>query len=239
MNQDHQTIEELLAGHALRSLSPGDAVLADQLLAEHVPSCPICRGLLVDLRSVASELALVPSPLRPPETLLARLHRDLGSRRRRRRPVQLFAVAAGVVLVAGMSGLAVTQGLRASHGEARATALGNRARALGNIMDFVAQPDAKVAPVGPTKEISAPGKALFYLYGRDVPMPAPGMVYRVWLVAGSIPTYVGEFLPEDGFVGLEVPFDPSRYDTLWVCPALAGSPHVAPLPGDVLWRAGA
>jgi Anti-sigma-K factor rskA len=231
VSQDHERIEELLAGYVLRSLSGADVDEADRLLFEHVPTCITCRGLLGDFQSVTADLALAASPLRPPETLLPHLHRELAPRRRRGRPMQLFAVAASVVVIAGLAGLAVTQGIRANHGEARATA-------LSNIMDFVAQPDATVAPVGPTSEISEPGRELFYLYGRDVPMPAPGLVYRVWLVAGSTPTYVGEFLPDKGFVGVEIRFDPSRYDTLWVCLAPAGSPHVAPLATDVLWQAG-
>ena len=238
MSQDHEQIEELLAGYVLRSLSGEDAAAADRLLAEHVPSCLTCRGLLADFRVITADLALAASPMRPPETLLPHLHRELESpARRTRRPLQFLAVAASVVVVAGLAGLAVTQGVRAHNGEARATALSNRAATLSNIMDFVAQPDATVAPVGPASEISEPGRELFYLYGRDVPMPAPGMVYRVWLVDGSVPTYVGEFLPDQGFVGVEIRFDPSRYDALWVCLAPAGSARLTPSESDVLWRA--
>lgn len=231
MSQDHERIEELLAGYVLRSLSGEDAEEADRLLSEHVPSCLTCRGLLTDFQSLTADLALAAPPIRPPETLLPRLHRELEPRTRRGRPMQMFAVAASVVVFAGLAGLAVTQGIRASQGEARATA-------LSNMMDFVAQPDATVSKVGPATEISAPGRELFYLYGRDVPMPAPGMVYRVWLVAGSTPTYVGEFLPDEGFVNLEIRFDPSRYDTLWVCLAPSGSQQVLPSESDVLWEAG-
>jgi hypothetical protein len=230
VSQDHEKIEELLAGYVLRSLSGEDAGEADRLLSEHVPSCITCRGLLTDFQALTSDLALAAPPMRPPDTLLPRLHRELEPRTRRGRPMQLFAVAASVVVVAGLAGLAVTQGIRASHGEARATA-------LSNMMDFVAQPDATVAPVGPATEISAPGRELFYLYGRNVPTPAPGMVYRVWLVAGATPTYVGEFLPDEGFVNVEIRFDPSRYDTLWVCLAPSGSQRSAPSVGDVLWQA--
>ena len=231
MNDDHEKIEELLAGYVLRSLSGEDAVEADRLLSQHVPSCITCRGLLADFQSLTADLALAAPPRTPPETLLPHLHRELEPRRRRGRPMQLFAVAASVIVVAGLTGVAFTQGVRAKHGEARASA-------LGQIMDFVAQPDATVAPVGPAKEISEPGRELFYIYGRDIPMPPTGMVYRVWLVSGSTPTYVGEFLPDKGFVGLELGFDPSRYDTLWVCLSPAGSQHVAPTSSDVLWRAG-
>ena len=138
----------------------------------------------------------------PPDTLLPRLHRELEPRTRRGRPLQLLAVAASFVVIAGLAGLAVSQGIRAGHGEARA-------KHDGEHDGFVAQPDATVAPVGPAKEVSAPGRELFYLYGRNVPMPAPGLVYRVWLVSGSTPTYVGEFLPDEAVRGRQIGFDPS------------------------------
>ncbi len=166
----------------------------------------------------------------PPETLLPQLHRELEPRRRRTRPMQLFAVAASLIVVAGLGGLAVTQGIRAGHGEARANT-------LANMMDFAAQPDATVAPVGPaTTEISQPGREVFYLYGRDVPTPSSGNVYRVWLVSGSVPTYVGEFLPDEGFVAMELQFDPSTYEALWISVAPSGSEHTPPTPSDVLWQ---
>jgi Anti-sigma-K factor rskA len=233
VNEDHEKIEELLAGYVLRSLSGEDALEADRLLSRHVPTCITCRGLLADFQSITADLALTAAPMRPPDTLLPHLHRELQPRRRRGgRPMQLFAVAASVVMVASLAGLAITQGVRANHGEARAAT-------IGNIMDFVARPDATVGPpVGPTTEISEPGRELFYLYGRDVPMPPKGMVYRVWLVSGSTPTYVGEFLPDEGFVGLEVRFDPTRYDTLWVSVSPSGSQPMLPTEKDVLWRAG-
>jgi hypothetical protein len=145
--------------------------------------------------------------------------------------MQLFAVAASLILVAGLGGLAVTQGIRAGHGE-------SRANVLANMMDFAASPGATVAPVGPsTTEISQPGREIFYLYGRNVPMPQAGDVYRVWLVSGTVPTYVGEFLPDEGFVALELQFDPTRYDALWISVAPSGSQLSPPMPADVLWSA--
>ena len=227
---DHDRIDELLAGYVLRSLSGEDAAEADLVLSEHVPACADCRRTLAAFQVVVADLALDVEPLAPPETLLPRLHRELDPQARRRRPAQLFAVAASVVVVAGLAGMAVTQNVRANHGRQQASAL----RAT---MDTAARPDANLVPVGPATEISAPGLKVCYLYGRSVPAPAPGMVYRVWLVAGTTPTYVGEFVPLDGFVNLEVPFDPSAYDTLWITQGPAGSEPVAPTSTEVLWQA--
>ncbi len=227
---EHARIDELLAGYVLRSLSGQDAAEADRLLSEHVPGCAGCRQTLADFQAVSADLALDATPIEPPETLLPLLHRELEPGERRRRPVQMFAVAASVVVVAGLAGMAVTQSVRADNGR-------KEANALRAVMDTASLPDAHLVPVGPATEVSAPGHEFFYLYGREVPSPPPGMVYRVWLVSGTTPTYVDEFVPDHGYVNLQVSvFDPSAYDALWVTQAPAGSEPVAPAPADALWR---
>lgn len=227
---DHERIEELLAGYVLRSLTGEDAAEADRLLSEHVPACPRCRDTLAAFQAVSADLALEAAPLAPPETLLPRLHRELEHPSRRRRPMQVFAVAASVVVVAGLAGMAVTQNVRANHGQQQASAL----RAA---MDTAALPNANLVPVGPATEISAPGQEVFYLYGHGVPAPPAGMVYRVWLVSGTTPTYAGEFVPEDGFVNVPIPFDPSGFDSLWVTVAPADSTPAAPTADEIVWQA--
>jgi Anti-sigma-K factor rskA len=227
--EDHEQIDELLAGYVLRSLSGEDAAQADRLLSEHVPTCARCRATLADFQALMADLALEAAPLAPPDALLPRLHRELGAPASRRRPMRAFAVAASVVLVAGLAGLAVTQRMQANHGA-------QRAELLSDAMAVATRSDAKTEPVGPATEISAPGLAEFYLYGNDVPAPRPGDVYRVWLVSGTTPTFVGEFLPDDGFVASGVPFDPSRYDGLWITEAVSGSATTPPAPGDAVWH---
>ena len=103
MTDDHDVIEELLAGYVLRGLSGTDAAEADRLLSEHVPDCTTCRDTLDDLQRLTADLGLAATPVAPPETLLPRLHRELEPQAPRRRPMQLFAVAAGVVAVVGLS----------------------------------------------------------------------------------------------------------------------------------------
>ncbi len=231
MSDGHDQIDELLAGYVLRSLSGEDAARADRLLTDHVPGCAQCHETLAAFQSVAGDLALAAAPMAAPDTFLPRLHREMEPTARRRRPLQMFAVAASVVVVAGLAGLTVTQTLGRSHSQARADA-------LSNAMNLAAQPNANLVPVGPATEISAPGQEAFYLYGQEVPSPPAGMIYRVWLVAGTDATYAGQFLPENGFVAVEVPFDPSRYDGLWVTVEPASSDtSTAPLSSDVLWRA--
>src|SRR6266540_2959742 len=97
MNEDHDRIQELLAGYVLLSLSGEDAVEADRLLSEHVPSCPLCRDQVAGFQAVAGDLALAVSPVQPPDLLLPRIRRGVDETPiRGRHRASLVAVAAGV-----------------------------------------------------------------------------------------------------------------------------------------------
>ena len=78
---------------------------------------------------ISADLALDASPVTPPETLLPRLHREMGAQARRRRPIYLVAVAASVAAAVGMGGFALTQG-------ARANRLGATNQQLAAAIDF-------------------------------------------------------------------------------------------------------
>jgi hypothetical protein len=221
--ETHEAIEELLAGYVLRSLSGEDAVQADHLLSEHVPHCPACRDSLAVFQGVAADLALEATPLQPPDTLLPRLHRDLGVQDRRRRPVAIFAVAASVVAVVGFAGLAVTQSMRVN--DAR-----SQIDDIRSAFDFARRPGASMVQVDgtnsdtePITEISRPGTERFYLVGSNVPMPPEGTVYRVWLLSGTQATWATDFVPEPGLMVIPLEFDPSLYDRMVISVEPAGS----------------
>ena len=223
MSETHETIEELLAGYVLRSLSGEDAVRADHLLSDHVPHCPACRDSLAVFQGVSADLALEAAPIRPPDTLLPRLHRALGAQDRRRRSVSMFAVAASVVAVVGFAGLAVTQNVRVNHAQSR---IDN----ISSAFDFARRPGASMVQVDsnssdtdPITEISRPGTQRFYLVGRDVPMPPHGTVYRVWLLSGTHATWATDFVPEPGMMVVALEFDPSLYDRILISVEPAGS----------------
>lgn len=234
MAEQHEAIEELLAGYVLRSLSGEDAARADRVLSDHVPGCPACRDTLSVFRGVTSDLALDAAPVTPPETLLPRLHRELGEPALRRRPAGAFAIAAGVVAVVGLVGLTVAQGLRANNAQARAGA-------MAAALDLASRPDASLVTLAdddqdraPITEISAPGVEEFYLVG-DIPPPPPGSLYRVWLASDSTFTWAGDFVPSDGLTVFHLEYDPNRYDRVMITIAQEGSEPVEP--GDVVWQA--
>ena len=234
MTETHEAIEELLAGYVLRSLSGEDAVRADHLLSEHVPQCPACRDSLAMFQGVTADLALETAAIRPPETLLPRLHRDLGSQDRRRRPVAIFAVAASVVAVVGFAGLAVTQSMRVNDTQSR---MDNLQAAL----DFARRPGASLVSVDSSSsdtdsltEISQPGTERFLLVGTDVPMPPEGSIYRVWLLAGTQATFAGEFLPVPGYTVVSLEFDPSLYDRILI--SVEPVESAADTPEHAVWQ---
>src|SRR5947208_12860439 len=77
---DHERIEALLAGYALRALSDADAVEADRLLAEHVPTCERCGATLEAFTEIGGELGMAARPVEPPDVLLPRLRHAIAGR---------------------------------------------------------------------------------------------------------------------------------------------------------------
>jgi hypothetical protein len=239
MNEDHVRIQELMAGYVLDGLSGEDAVEADRLLSEHVPSCPLCRDQLAGFQAVAGDLALAVSPAQPPDLLLPRIRRGVAETVRRRRRASLVAVAAGVVAIIGLAGLSVQLGGRVSRTEQQ------RGRLLA-AMEVLQQPGANPVSLesqGQTAaglvEVSGPGLQLMYVIGKEVPMPSPGRVYQLWL--GTKGTFVrvenGRFVPEDGLVLLELTVDTARYDEILVTEEQMGVAPASPSHAGHTWHA--
>lgn len=230
----HESIEELLAGYVLRSLSGEDATGADRLLFDHVPHCLACRDSLAVFQAVAADLSLVAAPIAPPETLLPRLHRELGAPGRLRRPIAIFAIAASVAAVVGLAGLTITEGARARNSE-------SRMNDIAQAFDFARQPAATMAQVDsstpnaePITAITEPGARECYLVGRDIPVPPDGAVYRVWLVSGTSAAFATDFRPALGLTVVHIKCDPSRLDGIVISVEPAGS--IPDTPGAAAWK---
>lgn len=244
MTQDHERIDELLAGYVLLALSGADAEEADLLLSEHVPTCARCGATLADLQMISGDLALAAPSVTPPETLLPRLHRaieDVPLAGRAPRRGAFVALAASVTALVAMGGLSFTLGNRLSEAETRAgTAL--------EILSVMRSPGAEpvnLAPQGDTPassglvEVSAPNLRTLYLASENCPVPAPGMAYQLWLGAGGEWVPVGAmFLPEDGVVLLKLKdVDTSFYDEIWISEEAVGSTPQQPSADGLSWRA--
>ena len=238
MQQEHDRIEELLAGYVLRSLSGEDAREADRLLSEHVPDCVSCRATVSDFQAVMGELALGADPVPPPEMLLPRLHREMGPPGRRRRPVAVAAAAASIVAVVGMAGLAVSQGIRASNANDRAR-LYSEALALSSRSDAstvsLVGPDASGGTTQPVIEVTAPGVEVVYLICHDVEPPSPGMEYRIWLGSAGSFRYVDRFEPDPGLSVLRIQFDPANVDQILITEEPVDRPATQLDPAAIRW----
>jgi hypothetical protein len=240
---DHERIDELLAGYVLRSLSGKDAAEADELLAEHVPSCLACRQTLAGLQSVAGDLALDADPVAPSEPALARIHRAMeqvplsaGAARRG----AFVAFAASAVALVALGGLTFTMAGRASQAEDRA----DLAIELASVMASPGVSPVNVDPQGETPsasrfvQVSAADIRRVYLVAELCPDPAPGHAYQLWLGSDGRFEPVGPmFRPDDGVVLLELEVDVSVHDEVWITEEVAGTRPVQPrIEGGRSWR---
>ncbi len=227
MSQDHDRIEELLAGYVLLGLTGEDAIEADRLLSEHVPTCPMCRETMAGFQAIAGDLALAPDPAPPSELLLPRIRRALAEAPvgRRQRGAGRVVMVAGVAAFVGLAGLTLSFGSRATKAE-------DQRQRLVQTLNAMQQPGANPVSLtsgasngGGLVEIAPPGTQRMYVFGTNVPAPAAGHAYQLWL--GSAGTFVAVgsmFEPEEGGI-VVIPFtvDLSRYDEILITEEVAGS----------------
>jgi len=241
VTHEHERNLELLAGYALIALESEDAEEADRLLSEHVPRCVTCRGTLADFRALTGELALAAPPLEPPDLVLARVRRGIRDVPvRRRRGAGVAALAASIAALVGMAGFSLSLGSRATRAEAdRGTALEVLSAMQHPGADPITLEASSAATVGELVEVSGPGLEYMYLYGNDVPEPASGNAFQLWLGSGGTFAPVGDpFVPEGGLVLLRLTVDPSRYDEVLITEEPLGvAPTEPSTQGGHTWRA--
>jgi hypothetical protein len=240
MPEDHERIEELLAGHALGALSGEDGIEADRLLAEHVPTCPLCRETLAGFRGVTDRLALGVAPVTPPDLLLGRLRRSMREQAPVRRRGAFVAAAAGVAALVGMAALSMSLGTRATLAE---THLDH----MAELVDAITQPGA--APVSlesrtvdatPLLEVSGPTLERMIVAGRGVPQPAQNFVYVIWVRSPSGELRrLGTLMPDgSGFVYETFEVDPSTVAQILITEERLGTPPAEPRwDSPHLWQA--
>lgn len=246
MSPDHEQIDELLAGYVLQALSGENAIEADRILAHHVPGCLRCRTTLQDLQDLTGELALVPAASAPPETLLPNIRRQIGkSSSTARRPFFAYAAAAMLVMMVGLAGWNFLLSSQVTSTEQRQAA---RSSMLNNLMAEADSEMITLAPeASPTPAASGtapivivsyhPGVQHVWVFGMNIPQPASGDVYQVWLVRAGAPTASARFIPgPDGDVQTFVPSDLAFYDEILITEE-SGAFLVVQPSGPVRWNA--
>jgi Anti-sigma-K factor rskA len=246
MPEDHERIEELLAGYALLSLDGEDAAEVDRLLAEHVPSCLSCRQTIRDFRELTGDLALSADPIPPPDLVLARIRRgmdDVPVGRRAgawARRGAVVAIAASLVGLVAMGGLSFVMAGRASRADDRTTT----ALEVLSLMRSPGVDPVSVDPQGSTPKdsgflgVPADDVRRLYVTARLCPEPSAGHAYQLWLGSdGHFEPFGRMFTPTNGFVLLELTVDVSRFDEIWITEEVAGAPPSVPSTTGRSWRA--
>ena len=239
---DHERIEELLAGHALHTLSEEDAAEADLLLAEHVPTCHTCLRTISDFQGVTGELALAADPVSPPDLVLGRIHRGIGQIPGvpLGRGSFLAALAVGLVALVAMGGLSFLMADRASEAQ------DDRSLAL-ELLSLMRSPGVSPVNVGQQGSASSDADFMgvaaadirrFYLVADVCPEPRPGYAYQLWLGDEGEFEPIGDmFVPSGGSVLIRLTVDVARYDEVWITEELASTPPASPNPDGRSWRA--
>jgi hypothetical protein len=233
MTEDHEQIEELLAGYALHTLTGSDAAEADRLLGEHVPTCSRCRETLADFQLVSGDLALAAGSDRPPDVLLPRLRHSFAPAAApagRRRPIPIWAsVGVAVASLLGLFAWNTVLNQRLNH----TTGVQSR---LADAMGLVASPKSSKIPLQTQQQPAAahmlavydPDAQQLLVLGGNIPDPAPGHVYRLWLGRGGTFLRSLAFLPEDGIVVLGLYVNLGGYDAMMITEENAGPPGPSP-----------
>jgi hypothetical protein len=236
--EEHERIDELLAGYTLRSLTGEDAAEADRILSHHVPDCARCRETLLALSDTVADLALAIDPIEPPETLLPRLHRELEPRGGRPAVGRWAGVAAGAVVVLIAGGMAVSSAFRVND-------LQSQNNLFAQALRYAQRPNADNARLvgagatnpAPVSEVAAPDVDHFFLVGSDVPAAPSEQAYGIWLSNGVETLFAGFFVPGPEVTVVKVPFDRSRFDRVLITLEVAGT--VPTQPGQAVWEAAA
>jgi hypothetical protein len=242
VRENHERIDELLAGYVLRSLSGEDAAEADRLLAEHVPSCLTCRRTLAAFEDVTGDLALSADPVAPPDLALGRIHRsmDRSSARAPARRGALAGFAASAVVALAFGGLSLAMMNRAQVAE-------ERTQIAFELASLMTSPGVDPEPVEPQAgapsnsdfvQVSAPDIRRMFVMAELCPDPAPGHAYQLWLGSdGVFRPYGPMFVPyDDGSVLLQLTVDVSVFDEVWITEEVAGETPMTPRVDGPAWR---
>lgn len=239
MNETHDQIEELLAGYALRALSRPDAEEAERLLTEHVPGCARCRETLADFQAVAGELALAAPAAAPPDLLEARIERDADDGHppavRHRSTGRRAAAAAAALVMVGLGGWNALLTQRVNRAESFQAAMTNAVFTANDPRSENVPLDDDGQDATDIYLVYVPGQDRMYLLGKDVPRPARGHLYWVWLGRDQQWEAVRWFVPRDGLVALEMTGSPEGYQAIWICQEREG--EVGSDPSEPIWVA--
>jgi anti-sigma-K factor RskA len=212
----HEDYKEMLALHVLTALDPQD----ESVLHEHLATCAECRAELDAWRATASALAYATQPVQPSaqarERILESVHAESepsrstpanvidlaqASKRRSSPVLRLEAIAAALIFVALIIGLAILwkQNRAAKAERARlASQIEESRRALDQeheALELLTHPDTLMAELAGTKDAPGAHAMLFFdhktgraiLMAKGLPSAPAGKAYQLWFMVGTRP----------------------------------------------------
>ena len=222
---EHEAVQEALAARALGVLDDAEQTATDELIRDHLRSCPECARTFEDFEAVAGDLALVAPSLRTPGALDTRVRRAVSDRGRSRRTGVITASA--VVVALGL-------GLWSAHATGRMSRAEQQQARAAELISAVTVPESKVVRLeSPDRTgranvaaVYVPRRGHLYVIG-SMPDPAADKVYQVWLGRGGRFASGGTFVPDrKGFVMVRVPAGGGGYDHILITEeARDGSDH--------------
>jgi anti-sigma-K factor RskA len=200
----HESVQELLTGHALGELSTAE----QQQVEAHLTECDACRNDARELALAFQAVGFAATPVAPPARLRARVLDEIGGRSARtvsRRPLPLawLGLAAMVILALG-SALIVSRQRAARLGDDVRSADAARAELERQIAATSQQADRAISiltapdmqridlqgvdrsPNAVARAYWSPRQGLLIVADR-LPAPPPGRAYQVWLIGGGAP----------------------------------------------------
>ena len=231
---EHEQLEEAIAAFALGA-DDASVGVTQRALLEHLAGCESCRSLFKEMREVAADLALAPSPEAVPAEVEERIFEAIRGRRPavasvgRARGRSWFARVGVVAVAAAIVGLFAWNLQLAS----RVRSTRDSSSTLASALSVLGSPDSHSAALtgirGRLVFVYRPGEA--FLIGENLePLPS-GKVLQLWLMRAGVPTDAGVFTPRDGvlvgYVSQSLPTY-SQFDTVAV--TLERGPHGARSP---------
>ncbi|GAC1409660.1 MAG: hypothetical protein NVSMB57_02520 [Actinomycetota bacterium] len=243
MNGAHDTMEQLIAAHALGSIEPagfGEVGETEREILDHIAGCEPCRSLYLEMRETAADLALAaPAMPVPPELegkILAQIRGEGNEVKRHRSSISVryASVAAAIMLVfaGSMAAFAVQVSGRLSREE-------RRSASVRSALALVGRPGTKTATLagrGGTLVLAYTPSGEAMIFGTNVPAVAKGKKLELWLIRGGVPQPVAFFTPDGGVVAAPVKIQPARQDTIAVTvePKFVTKPSGSPVSAVVL-----
>ncbi|HLW60429.1 MAG TPA: anti-sigma factor [bacterium] len=232
----HEELRELIPAYAIDALDLED----ERAVEVHLEACPACQRDLAELRAVAAELAAGVGAVDPPPALRGRVLDAVRVKTRGPIPAPSPRPRWVAGALAAAAGLLIILGGLAAYQSQRINALSGRLDQQDRLLALLAAPTTRSAQLTGSVRANvrfvydrASGRGALVVTGLND--PGAGLVYEIWLVAGTQPRPAGIFRSTPGQpVIIPVAADFGRYRAVAISiehgpQGSSGGPTTAPI----------